>query len=630
MAVGPLALTPDIVALQRAVAGRYALERELGRGGMGLVLLARDVGLDRPVAIKLLPGALAGEAGLRARFLREARISAGLSHPHIVPIYAVEEHPEVVFFAMAYVDGETLAERLRRTGPLPVGEVARVLREVAWALAYAHGRGVVHRDVKPDNVMIERGSGRALVSDFGIAQSAAAPSTLTRDGEILGTVAFMSPEQAAGEALDGRSDLYALGGVGFYALTARPPFEAPSAAALLVRRLTLAAPPVASMRADVPPRLSAVVDRCLARLPGDRFASAEATAEALAEATGAPNLGDIAPPVRSFTRAAEQTLWLVWLVVVFTALYGLPTTRRLDFVLAGIAFGVAVVSVDLVRRARELLAEGFGAADVRRAFALERQAHDAELRVLFDARRTAVRRSTRRRAWATVAGTACLKVAEIAVFPRWMPGMSPRPGYVVASVLTDLTLAAGFVLALNTSPRAERRFFRLSARVWGSRVGPIFFWIAGLGRGRRAGMAGASGGAGPESAVLTDAVAPAVMARFPALPAVVRQLAEAHATLSAREADIARAVAAAGFVVGSAATDGATHATAALTTRRDALLIDMRDALEATRTRRTATAAARENLRVQLLRIGAGIGTPDDLVAELDAAHAVLADATAS
>src|SRR6266581_677829 len=155
-------LAPDRLFLdfQAAVAGRYSLERELGRGGMGVVYLAREVRLDRPVAIKLLPPDHAGDAHLRERFLREARTAAKLSHPHIIPIFAVDEVGTFVFFAMAYVAGETLTERVRRRGPLPPSEAGRVLREVAWALAYAHSQGLVHRDVKPDNIMLEEASAR--------------------------------------------------------------------------------------------------------------------------------------------------------------------------------------------------------------------------------------------------------------------------------------------------------------------------------------------------------------------------------------------------------------------------------------------------------------------------------------
>lgn len=169
--------TPDreFLSLQAVVAGRYSLERELGRGGMGIVFLARDVALDRPVAIKLLPPKLAAIPELRERFLREARTAANLSHPNIVPIHAVEERDDIVYFVMGYIDGETLGQRVRRNGPMARSMAARLVQEVAWALGYAHGRGVVHRDIKPDNVLIDKGSGRALVTDFGIARISDSP-----------------------------------------------------------------------------------------------------------------------------------------------------------------------------------------------------------------------------------------------------------------------------------------------------------------------------------------------------------------------------------------------------------------------------------------------------------------------
>src|SRR6266480_6310062 len=272
-------LDPLFLDFQAVVVGRYSLERELGRGGMGVVYLAREVRLDRLVAIKLLPPARASDAKLRERFLREARTAAKLSHPHIIPIFTVDEVGAFVFFAMAYVAGETLTERVVRRGPLAPSEAARVLREIAWALAYAHSQGLVHRDVKPDNIMLEETSGRALVADFGIAGLVRGAAGLD-GGEVIGTPEFMSPEQALGEHVDARSDLYALGVVGFFALSGKLPFEGGKAAEVLAKQITEPAPKLASV-AGVPRRLAVAIDRCLAKDPAERPQTGEALAEHL-------------------------------------------------------------------------------------------------------------------------------------------------------------------------------------------------------------------------------------------------------------------------------------------------------------------------------------------------------------
>ncbi len=177
-------LSEEFVLLQHAVAGRYSVVEEIGRGGMGVVYAARDVALDRPVAIKLLPPALSATEEPRRRFLREARTAASLSHPHIVPIYAVEERDGLVFFVMALVDGESLGQRIRRLGPLPSREALRVVQEVAWALAHAHARGVVHRDVKPDNIVLERDGDRALGVTAWMPSSASARSARAETREF--------------------------------------------------------------------------------------------------------------------------------------------------------------------------------------------------------------------------------------------------------------------------------------------------------------------------------------------------------------------------------------------------------------------------------------------------------------
>ena len=293
----------DFLALQEALIGRYSLEREIGRGGMGIVYLAHEVALDRPVALKLLPPLMAAQPTLRERFLREARTAAKLSHPNVVPIYAVDEVDDFVFFAMAYIDGGTLGERVRGRGPLSSKEAANVLREVAWALAYSHAEGVIHRDVKPDNILLEKGSGRALVTDFGIAHVGTEPG-MTAVGEVLGTAEFMSPEQASGDQVDARSDIYALGVVGFYALTGRFPFEGTTAAALLAQHLTQPAPPVASVAPEVPAILATAVDRCLRKSPDDRFADGAALAEAMGEGGEAER--EVPVPVRVYNKMVRE------------------------------------------------------------------------------------------------------------------------------------------------------------------------------------------------------------------------------------------------------------------------------------------------------------------------------------
>ena len=268
---------PLFLGFQLALAGRYSIDGELGRGGMGVVYLAREVHLDRLVAIKLLPPERSAISTLRDRFLREARLAAKLSHPHIIPIHAVDEVDGFVFYVMSYVDGETLAQRVRQRGPMSASDGSRVLREAAWALAYAHSQGLVHRDVKPDNILIETSTGRALVADFGIAAAADAAAA---DG-ISGTPEFMSPEQALGGEIDARSDLYGLGATAFYAFSGRLPFEGDSATQILAKQVTEAPPPLASLGIAVPRKLAQLVDRCLAKDPAQRPASAEQLAEQL-------------------------------------------------------------------------------------------------------------------------------------------------------------------------------------------------------------------------------------------------------------------------------------------------------------------------------------------------------------
>lgn len=272
--------TPDPRALDdasrdfaEAVSGGFAVKRLIGRGGMGMVYLARDKRLERLVAIKTLPPALAKDPAVRERFLRETRTAGGMSHPNIVPIFGADEAGGHVYFVMSYVEGDSLAAHVRARGRLDARTAARYLRDVTAALAHAHGRGIIHRDVKAENILIERASDRALVTDFGIARVAEA-TPLTVTGQVLGTVYYVSPEQVSGTVVDARSDIYSLGVVGFLALTGRFPFDGDVASAVLVAHVTRSAPPITSVSGDVPAALATVVDRCLMKDPAHRFASA--------------------------------------------------------------------------------------------------------------------------------------------------------------------------------------------------------------------------------------------------------------------------------------------------------------------------------------------------------------------
>ena len=280
---GALSVGSEFAELWAALASQYAVERELGRGAMGAVFLARDIRLDRFVAIKVLPPHLAAESDLRELFLREARTAARLSHPNIVPVFRADELSGHPFFAMPFIEGDNLAERVSLQGPLAPADAVRWLREVAWALAYAHARGVIHRDVKPENIMIERGSNRAIVTDFGIARVEFGP-VLAQDALIVGTASYMSPEQIRGEGLDGRSDLYSLGVVGFVLLTGKLPFNAASVSALLDAHTREPAPSIASVVPSVPAPIASVIDRCLAKEREARFPTGESLADALEKA----------------------------------------------------------------------------------------------------------------------------------------------------------------------------------------------------------------------------------------------------------------------------------------------------------------------------------------------------------
>jgi predicted Ser/Thr protein kinase len=260
--------------LVAAVGEHYQIEAELGRGGMAAVYRALDRRLNRRVAIKVLPPELAFNPSVKSRFLREAQMAAQLTHACIVPIYAVDEKDGLVFFVMAFVDGESLASKLKREGAQGVEEVRTIVGDVADGLDYAHRQGVVHRDIKPDNILIDRRSGRPQVTDFGIARAAAEEQRLTVTGMAVGTPAYMSPEQAMGERdIDGRSDIYSLGVVAYQMLAGETPFRAANTPSMLMKHVSEPPPPLRGRRADAPDALIAAIDRALAKRPEDRWGS---------------------------------------------------------------------------------------------------------------------------------------------------------------------------------------------------------------------------------------------------------------------------------------------------------------------------------------------------------------------
>ena len=323
-----------------ALGDAYELRAELGRGGFAVVYAAYDRQLKRDVAVKVLRPELADSPTVRGRFRREAEAIARLRHPHIVPIYAVGEEQDLAWFIMPLVLGESLRATLERTPRLPIPEVRRILREAAGALAAAHRAGVVHRDIKPDNIMLDSEERRVLLMDFGIAKALEpdASGARTQTGVVVGTPHYMSPEQASGERqLDARSDLYSLGVVGYQMLAGEVPFTGATVAAILVKQVSDEAPPVTRKRADCPANLAAAVQRCLAKAPEARFASAEDLLRVLAAAD---------TPVTTAARRSSGA-----------ALFGVADPRRrFRWLLLGVAAAVGALAVVDAVRGRVLLA----------------------------------------------------------------------------------------------------------------------------------------------------------------------------------------------------------------------------------------------------------------------------------
>ncbi|MGD2122958.1 MAG: serine/threonine-protein kinase [Gemmatimonadota bacterium] len=297
--------------LKAALADRYRIEREIGRGGMATVFLARDLRHERQVAVKVLDPELAQGLGAD-RFLREIRTAANLTHPHILPVFDSGEAHGFLFYVMPYVKGESLRFRLDREGQLPVEEAVQITQEIADALAYAHEEGVIHRDVKPANIMLE--AGHAVLADFGVARAVAEAKDerITRTGTSLGTPAYMSPEQATGERdLDGRSDQYALGCVFYEMLAGHPPFAGARAEAVVRQHLTVDPPPVTQVRTAVPTLVAGALTRALAKSPADRYRSASEFGAALGQAAMAAPTGVVPRSRKPLLRLGTVAPFLV-------------------------------------------------------------------------------------------------------------------------------------------------------------------------------------------------------------------------------------------------------------------------------------------------------------------------------
>jgi len=613
---------PDRLFLdfQSAIAGRYSLERELGRGGMGVVYLAREVRLDRPVAIKLLPPSKTADPKLRERFLREARTAAKLSHPNVIPIHAVEEIGEFVFFAMSYIEGETLTERVRRRGPLVPSEGARVLRDVAWALAYAHGQGVIHRDVKPDNILLES-TGRVLVADFGIAGVVAGAGALA-GGEVIGTPEFMSPEQALGEQVDARSDLYSLGIVGFFALSGTLPFEADRATDVLAKQVTEPAPPLGSVAPGVPRRIAQSIDRCLAKDRADRADGPAALAEQLGHALEQRRELPIA--LRAFVKHDSRldgpgVLLYPFAMLIATPIVGMVTgSVLLGFVTLIGGYTLVPLGI-LAHSASKLLKAGFGHADIGVAFKAE------------------IDRSREERAFG--GGHEASKLERVL---RWVSGLSLS--VAVASLagliaigppLYDIGIVFGSSMTLGVGTGIGslimlQRRRDVDAEFWGRLwTGKLGRWLFGIARAFTSTRALPASLTHRPTELALSMAAEQLYETLPKetrrelrdLPDVVHKLEHDAQRMRRRLEELQEALA----DVERGGGDGR-RPDAAIGARHERILADLIAERELVQQRLKDAVAALETIRLNLLRLHAGTGTVHSLTTDLGLARKLVDD----
>ena len=621
----------EFLALQEALVGRYSLEREVGRGGMGIVYLARDLRLDRPVALKLLPPALAAQPALRERFLREARTAAKLSHPNVVPIHAVDEIDDFVFFVMAYVEGGTLGQRIRERGPLPPGEATRILREVAWALAYAHAQGIVHRDVKPDNILLETGSGRALVTDFGIAQVSEGPG-LTAVGEVLGTAEFMSPEQASGDTVDERSDIYSLAVVGHYMLSGQLPFQGETVAATLAMHITQAAPPLGSVAPEVPRHLAQVIDRCMVKDPEERLAGGEELAEALSRSL--EERKEVPVPLRVFVKQNRERFrgfpgWVLFVlylltfsvVAPFVASWGRDPVVRL--VIASVAGLMAAAPVGmLIRMARQLLGSGYSHQELLLALKNDLELRREELAFEVGGKPTWVDRMGH---GLLLGGLTAAGAGTAALFLFDLSAISDLLVDVMFLVTIGGSVTSLLALPIAATRLGHRRGLRGERwlKFWKSRFGKLLFNLAGLGLKH---VPSASATFRPtEMAIgmaadrLYEELPKEVRKSLGEVPEVVRTLETDAEKMRARVKELNE-------ILDRVERDDALGARAGpaglgVKDRQESLTEDLRKTRDAAEKRLAEVLAALETVRLGLLRMHAGAGSVESMTADLTSAR---------
>jgi serine/threonine-protein kinase len=627
----------EFIALQTALAGEYSLDRELGRGGMGIVYLAREVRLARPVAIKVLPPALAAKPALRDAFVREAQTAAPLTHPNIVPVYAVGERGGFVYMVMAFVEGTTLGERIRARGPLLPGQAARVLREVAWALAYAHGAGIVHRDVTAENILLERGSERALVTDFGIA-SATSESALTDDGKVMGNAHYVSPEQATGEPLDPRTDLYSLGVVGYYALTGRLPFDGATSAEVVSKHLTSTAPAITSAAPSVPPRLAAAVERCLHKEPLRRYRNAESFAEAIDLAF--EHAKEIPAPLRVWLSQGQKEVPARLTFIGLGAIQGIMLASSMTngaaatpsfvgwFVVPFVPM-VALSFVPTYFRLRRVLAEGYHVDDLHSAMREHQLALTEEME--YERRQSSPRFG---RIMRIILGTSLGVIGIGAYFwshanEVFVPGAYSRTSLELYWELqeigvrilfaggTGLTISgvalAGEFVRLHLANRLASRAIAFWKGKWGARIAKLA--SLGLRRAERPviGMP-----------LLTEvALGRATDHLFEALPkASRRELASLPDTVRRLEGDAGR-LRDSIIKLDDQLAMFERGGDALIDDERSGVAADLRATRQLAAERLASTVAALENIRLDLLRLQMGTAGIESVTASLDAARRI-------